>query len=198
VSADCRWSFGLPQPITGSAKVTVRTGDQHRQPLRFELPASLPPGRYTLTTTIAFSTGETQEDSFTIHVLPPPRPAQISGRIALFDPQGETARALGAMGVPYEPVEAGADLSGYDLLVVGRAALTPDGPAPEIGRVHDGLRVLLFEQTPEVLERRFGFRVAQYGMRQVFRRVPDHPVVAGLDEEHLQDWRGEATLQPPR
>src|SRR5262249_54832212 len=34
--------------------------------------------------------------------------------------------------------------------------------------------------------------------RQVFPRVPDHPLLAGLDTDHLHDWRGEATLLPPR
>ena len=58
--------------------------------------------------------------------------------------------------------------------------------------------MIVFEQTAEVLEQRFGFRVAEYGLRQVFPRVPDHPLLAGLDAEHLRDWRGEATLLPPR
>ena len=56
----------------------------------------------------------------------------------------------------------------------------------------------MFEQTAEVLEKRFGFRVEEYGLRQVFPRVPDHPLLAGLDAENLRDWRGEATLLPPR
>ena len=87
------------------------------------------------------------------------------------------------MGVQCQPVEAGADLSGYDILVVGKAALTADGPGPDISRVRDGLKVIVFEQTAEVLEKRFGFRVAEYGLRQVFQRVPDHPLLAGLDAE---------------
>ncbi|MBE3068674.1 MAG: hypothetical protein IMZ66_00400, partial [Planctomycetes bacterium] len=32
----------------------------------------------------------------------------------------------------------------------------------------------------------------------VFRRVADHPALAGLDAENLRDWRGEATILPPR
>ena len=64
--------------------------------------------------------------------------------------------------------------------------------------MRDGLKVIMFEQTAEVLEKRFGFRVAEYGLRQVFKRVPDHPLLAGLDAEHLRDWRGEATILPPR
>ena len=95
-------------------------------------------------------------------------------------------------------MEANADLSGYDVLIVGKEALTPDGPGPDVGRVRDGLKVIVFEQTAKVLEERFGFRVAEYGLRQVFPRVPDHPLLAGLDADHLRDWRGEATLLPPR
>jgi hypothetical protein len=49
-----------------------------------------------------------------------------------------------------------------------------------------------------VLEQRFGFRVQEYGLREVFRRIPDHPVLAGLDEDQLRDWRGEATTMAPR
>src|SRR4029077_204101 len=29
-------------------------------------------------------------------------------------------------------------------------------------------------------------------------RVPDHPVLAGVDTEALRDWRGEATILPSR
>jgi hypothetical protein len=32
----------------------------------------------------------------------------------------------------------------------------------------------------------------------VFKRVPDHPLLTGLDVDHLRDWRGEATLLAPR
>ncbi len=97
-----------------------------------------------------------------------------------------------------QSVDADADLADYDLLIVGKAALTVDGPAPDITRVRDGLRVVVFEQTSDVLEKRFGFRVAEYGLRQVFPRVPDHPLLAGLDQEHLRDWRGSATILPPQ
>jgi hypothetical protein len=102
------------------------------------------------------------------------------------------------MGVRCEPVEANTDLAPYDLLIVGRGALTADGPGPDLSRVSQGLKVILFEQSSEALEQRLGFRVAEYGLRQVFRRVPDHPLLAGLEVEHLQDWRGDATLLLPR
>ena len=97
-----------------------------------------------------------------------------------------------------QSVDAGADLAGYDLLVIGKAALTAEGPAPDLRRVPDGLKVLVFEQTSQALEKRLGFRVQEYGLRNVWPRVAGHPVLAGLDDQHLRDWRGEATILPPR
>ncbi len=225
VTCDCDWSLGLSAPTpdrttpppprfrgggaggegasgdwAGSRQVTVAAGAQERVPLEFRLPESLASGAYHLTARFKFSTGETQDDAFTIHVLPPPPTVAPAANVnvALWDPRGETRALLDRVGVRYHPIEADADLSGFDLLVVGKSALTLAGPAPDITRVRDGLRVLLFEQTADVMEQRLGFRVAEYGLRQVFPRVPDHPVLAGLESDHLWDWRGDATLLPPR
>jgi len=204
VTADCQWSFGVPEAIAGTREITVAAGQQQRIPLWFELPGKLASGRYELNATVGFSTGETQEDSFSIDVVPRPTVPRVDAKIALFDPEttplwmGETAKLLDGMGVPYRHVGPEADLSAYDVLVVAKNAMTVHGPAPDVRRVRHGLKVLLFEQTPEVLEKRFGFRVAAYGLRRVFKRVPNHPVLAGIAEEHLRDWRGEATILPPR
>lgn len=116
----------------------------------------------------------------------------------MFDPRGETGALVTRFRIRTQPVEAGVDLSGYDILIVGKSALTVDGPAPDISRVRDGLKVIVFEQASEVLEKRFGFRVEEYGLRQLFPRVPDHPALAGLTPENLRDWRGEATILPSR
>jgi hypothetical protein len=198
VTCDCQWSLGLPQPISGTRKVSVRTGEQTRIPLRLDLPAMLSPGSYEIRVAVRFSNGETQSDSFSLHVLPHPSPPVTAGKIALFDPKGETARLLEAMPVHFQRVEATADLTPYDVLIIGKSALTRDGPAPDVARVHDGLKVIIFEQSSEVLEQRFGFRVAEYGLRWVFPRVPGHPLLSGLGAENLRDWRGEATIVPPR
>jgi len=198
VTCDCRWSLGLPQSLTGTRTVTIATGEQERIPLRFDLPATLAAGTYDLTATVAFSTGGSQDDSLAIHVLPRPPAAGAKGRIALFDPKGETTKVLAGMGVQGQAVEAATDLAPYDVLVIGKGALTTDGPGPRLDRVREGLKVVVFEQTPEVLEQRLGFRVAQYGLRNVFARIPNHPLLAGLSPENLRNWRGEATILPPR
>jgi len=95
-------------------------------------------------------------------------------------------------------VDVGSDLSPYSILVVGKAALTTNGPAPGISRVRDGLKVVVFEQTSGVLEKRFGFRVEEFGLRQLFQRVPDHPILGDIRSENLSDWRGLATILPQR
>ncbi len=210
VTGDCRWSLALPQASSGRKRVTVPTGQQERVSIQIPLPATLPSGSYDLKTTVEFSTGETQEDAFTVHVVPAKagfatasvRPSgdarTANAAIAVFDAKGETRALLDGLAIRYQSVDAATDLSPYDVLIVGKGALSASGPAPRIERVCDGLKVLVFEQTAEVLERRLGFRAQEYGLRQVFPRVPDHPLLAGVAAETLRDWRGEATILPPR
>ncbi len=217
MTCECEWTLELQKPTKGRKRLSVAAGQQEHLPLRFDLPAKLPPGKYQLSATFRFSNGENQQDSFSINVLdkshassPSPLNGEragvrgenasgpVSDRVALFDPKDETRALLKLMGIRTEPVKAGDDLSRYEILVIGKAALTVGGPAPDIQRVRVGLKVIVFEQTSEVLEKRFGFRVAEYGLRQVFPRIPDHPVLAGLTAENLHDWRGEATILPSR
>ncbi len=198
VTCECRWSLGLSPAVSGKQSLSLPTGQQQRIPLRFEVPAGQAPGKYELAATVTFGNGQTQTDSFAVHVLPPASAAKPTVKIALFDPKGETGKLLDGMGLKCQCIEADGDLAGYDLLVIGKGALTLAGPGPDASSVRDGLKMIVFEQTSEVLERRFGFRVQEYGLRNVFKRVVDHPALAGLDAENLRDWRGEATNTPPR
>jgi len=217
VTCDCEWSLGpaeagaglSPGSFSGRKTIHMETGQQERVPLSCALPAALSPGSYDLRATVKFSTGETQHDSFSIDVLPWPLdpvagargnagPTTSNARVALFDPKGETKALLETLGTAFRSVDADVDLSGEDTLVVGKSALTVDGLAPDIRHVRDGLKVIVFEQTTQVLEKRLGFRVQEYGLRQVFPRVPGHPLLASISAEHLRDWRGEATTLPPR
>ena len=198
VTCDCSWSLDLPQPIAGATTVAVETGQQVRIPIRIAIAASIEPGQYRLIVKAAFNTGQTCDDQFTIHVVTGRQAPRVTARVAVFDPQGQTTEMLKGMGLQCQAVDAKSDLGPYDMLIVGKAALTVDRPAPDLGRVREGLKVLVFEQTAAALERRLGFRVAEYGLRNVFPRLPDHPTLAGLRAEHLRDWRGQATISSPR
>ncbi|MCB1128441.1 MAG: hypothetical protein KDM81_18240, partial [Verrucomicrobiae bacterium] len=216
-SCHCQWRLDLPEQVTGETRITIPTGQQVRVPIEVSLPTTLPSGTYELGAKFTFNGGPVQENRFTLYALPPlptassasPRtpirppkagkgvgPAQASA--LLFDPKGETTALLGRLGVPAEPVEAQGVPSDHDLLILGKQAITLEGRLPELAAVRDGLKVIIFEQTGEVLEKRLGFRVAEYGLRQVWPRIASHPALAGLDTDHLRDWRGEATTLPPR
>jgi hypothetical protein len=192
VSCDVTWSF---QGKTGHSPTTLLTGQQQRIAVKLTAPET---GQYQLKAAFHFSTGETQDDTFVIdvmHLADSPSPA---AKIALYDPLGETAKLLARFGVRYQMVRSDADLRSFDTLIIGKHALNLRDPAPDITGVREGRKVIIFEQTGEVLEQRLGFRVAEYGLRQVFKRVPDHPLLAGVGDDNLRDWRGEATNLPPR
>jgi len=185
VTGKCGWRLGS---TSGSGEVKLPPGEQQRMPVRFQAPS---PGQHELRATVTFSNGNKQQDSFAIDVMARPAERTPAVRIAVFDP----ARSLKGLGTR---VGAGDDLAGFETLIIGKGALTLAGAAPDISRVRDGLKVIVFEQSGDVLEKRFGFRVAEYGLRWVFQRIPGHPLVAGLGEPHLRDWRGASTLLPPR
>ena len=178
--------------------IWMSTGQKDESKWQVELPQTMAPGTYDIHAVADFPlVKEMQNDVSPINVLPRSPNPSITGKVAVFDPKNETTKLLDSLKIKFQSVDAKTDLAPFDLLIVGREALTPDGPAPNIDRVKDGLKVIVFEQTSKVLEQRFGFRVEEYGLRNVFPRVPDHPLLAGLKEEHLHDWRGEATLLPP-
>jgi beta-galactosidase len=197
VTCDASWSADLGVPVKGGKKVDIPTGEQARVPVQIKLPADLAPGNYEIKANFEFNAGESQEDSFRLKVIPKAAAPSPTARIALFDPPGQTARLLARMGIRCQPVGAADDLSGFDVLLIGKGALTVEGAAPTLTRVREGLKVVVFEQTAEVLEKRLGFRVEEYGLRQVWPRVPDSPLLAGLESEDLRDWRGSSTLMPP-
>ncbi len=197
VECTCEWSVDLPKRAAGTSTVRVKPGDNERILVRFQLPERLRPGEFELQLKAAFSTGEVQEDAFALHVLPARKAPRGKGKMALYDPHGQTAKLLAELGLGFDTVQVDADLSGYDLLVVGKKALTVDGAAPDLSGVPDGLKVVMFEQASGVLEQRLGFRVQEFGLRRVFARVPGHPILEGLADGHLRDWHGEATLVPP-
>ncbi|HWB60444.1 MAG TPA: glycoside hydrolase family 2 TIM barrel-domain containing protein, partial [Chthoniobacteraceae bacterium] len=197
VDCDCAWSVNLPQAQNGAKKVTVQPGDEARIPVSFKIPEADRPGDYSLNATFKFSTGEAQDDSFALNVMRGAERGPLPSKIALYDPPGgETGALLKSLGIGCQSVTAGSDLSQFDVLIIGKGALTVDGPGPDLARVRDGLKVVVFEQKTEVLEKRLGFRAEEYGLRQLFPRVADPRI--GLDAESLRDWRGESTILPPQ
>jgi hypothetical protein len=203
VTAQCNWHFDTSRSAKLTLQVTLPPGDQKRIPIKHDLSPDLSPAAYQLNATVDFGNGNLQSDNFTFHVLPRPTslqttPQQRTAKFALFDPKGETAKLLDSIGVQCDRIDTTSDASQFDLLIIGKGALNLQNTAPNLSAVRDGLKVIIFEQTGEVLQKRFGFRIAEYGLRWVFKRVPDHPILTGLAEDHLRNWRGASTTLPPR
>jgi beta-galactosidase len=198
VGVECQWSLALPRPVKGSKRIKLETGAIEKIPLRFELPTNLSPGIYNLAASFHFSHGGSQSDEVALHVLAPASPPKSLPLLALFDLRGESRTNLDTLGIQTRSIGSDTPLTADDILIIGKGALTLDSPMPDLTPVRDGLKVLVFEQTAEALEKRLGFRVEEYGLRRVYSRVPDHPALRGLVPENFHDWRGEATLTPPR
>ena len=177
--------------------VTLETGKLHQKARRFSILKNAQPGEQVIYDKIQFSTGEAQEDTFTFHVMKPPPPIPAMS-IALFDPKGETRKLLDTLRVKYRLVTNARDVNGGDIVCLGKGALDVSGNGFDVSGVTEGQRVIVFEQTAEALEKRLGFRTAQYGLRNVFRRVAGHPLLDNIADENLRDWRGASTLLPER
>jgi len=198
MNCECNWVLNLPKPVTGNNSIMINTGMQERIPLKFDLPADLPSGEYEIKADFLINNHISRSDTFRIHVMAQKIHSGITSGIALFDPKGETAKLLDKFGLPYRLTESGNDLSGAEILIIGKEALKADGPGPDLSSLNEGLKVIVFEQTADVMEQRFGFRVQEYGLRKVFGRIAGHPVLDGINKENLRDWKGEATILPPK
>jgi len=146
-------------------------------------------------------------DTLAVQVWPrAAAPAKWTGpKVALIDSTGETAAALGKLGVPFvrvtrDAIDRGWGPKGTNLLVVGRNSY---GEMLELlkerflvldGATEAGLNVVVLAQ----LHRRvMGLRSENVNLRQVFVRDPGHPLLAGLGNADFHDWRGAAGSLPP-
>ena len=203
------WTLSLAGKtlFQGKGDIAAPAGGKQAVPITVALPAAASGGG-TLSIVATPTGGRPLQDTFAFTVVPAPAPP--AGAVPLLDPRGDTAATLKRLGVGALLLPS--DLSGRTdrsdglggtkgrpLLVVGRRALSAEGPAPDIAaRLAKGGTVLVLEQDEAVLTKRLGFRVNTPSLRRVFARVPGHPALAGLSSELLRDWRGEATLIPTR
>ena len=196
-SVACRYQWSLAgTTLRASGSATVEPGGIAFQPVRITLPPTLAAGRYPLSASFDFGPGGQQEDSLVIDILPALAPVVSQSRIALFDPKGDTGRLLQDLGIRFTQAVPGQPING-DVLVIGRQALSTNGPLPGFDQVAKGLKILVFEQDAEVLTSRFGFHINVQGLRQVFARVPSHPALTGLSDQLLCNWQGAATIVSP-
>ena len=206
-SLNCLCQYSLNPPWKGIENLVydqgnfkLETGNIKQIPFQVKLPDDLAPGTYEIEATFRFSglddtNFDFRKDKFSINVLPK-RTQVPEMKIAIFDPKGETSKLLEDLGVNYQTIQTVSKAADCDVLILGKESLDSAEIEFNFESVQKSSKIIVFEQTAETLEKRFGFRTAVYGLRQVFKRIPDHPILNGLETDNLRDWAGEATLLP--
>lgn len=199
---------GGGKPVAGGkASFTLTPFASTNCPFAFKAPE---PGRWALEASFSYTgldgTQKKARDRFPFEVRSVPKAPQMSRKVWLYDPAGESQWVLklvrGAT-----PFVAGKDgrmpeLSPGDVLVIGRNAVDKDSAQPHtVELVRKGLRVLYLEQQPAGWSL-FGLtRNADVFARNAFFAVPKASgalatLYDGLSESDLAYWRGRPTLVP--
>lgn len=135
-------------------------------------------------------------DTFDLTFFPPASPVgTLQSRWGIYDPEGQTTAELAKLGVSPTPVQLGDSLTDIDVLVVGYKALSHNGGQLPFtaADVAAGKRVLFFEQDLASLQN-LGFRAEDVVPRYTFPRAKDSPILTGIDDADLINWRGAGQL----
>jgi len=194
---DVTWSVTIAGAsiLSGTKKSRIDVGAVEFIPLKFKTPdvSAKTEGKISVVAHI----GKTEHrNEFTFRVFPKLKRA---GRdVLVFDPEGETTKLIKALG--YTTVAWDGRPARGKVLVVGRNALSGGKSPPGLldKFVGAGGRAVVFAQQPEWLTEKVGLRVAPIVSRWFYpvHSLGDSPILRGLDEKDLRDWRGGGTLVP--
>lgn len=183
-----KWQSTINQQITKQEKTgIIAPGQTLFFPIEINLPKDTRQkldGEINLKVNIA---DRQHEDKFAFRIFP--KLPKSTDTITVFDPVGKTTRMLQQLG--YKIVQW--DKKNVSkLLIIGREALS--SPLPELETyVQNGGSAIAFTQNPQFLQQ-LGFRISPHQTRRVFPVNSNHPILKGLDELDLRNWKGESTL----
>jgi len=209
-----KWSLAGPDGTVaahGRDRHRMGPGELTRDSLSFRLPAVTQRTRFTLQLRLEadgdFVCGEDRD----IDVWPstvaqrgttehrPDEPfavGKLARKVLLFDPDGETAAALKALGVPFDKLSQLAPqpsaLDPSSTVVIGESALDPASAKQTSALeafVDAGGRVVVLAQTvlPQGLPVRTSLETREWSS-QPFVRLPIHPVLTGITSWDLHFW----------
>lgn len=179
---------------SGQQSVTLKQSDTLKEPFSFAAPSVAKRTDYTLS--VEFDAPDfdptAKTDTFDLEVYPSAAVtvAQPAGKIAIFDPKGDTVKTLSALGLSYDPVKDFASLLASDApyLVIGRRALDGINACSETAKlgslVRSGRRVLIASQRAELWQS-MGFEVEDSMPRQLY-----NVALEGVDDRDLSYWDG--------
>ncbi len=194
----CSYSWQVEgTALKGAGEADLKPGEIKFVPVSFKMPE----GKDRLAMKAEFDlSGEKQADVFYLDpVKVDTAKIAMSSKVLLYDPEGATAKTLDDCGIPYKKIDLGtpSEIDRKDILVIGRNALSKKESSCDWSKDSEGLKMIIFEQDETSLSNKLGFRINVQGYRNAFTRVGKHPVLAGVTDAMLKDWRGASTLTPP-
>jgi beta-galactosidase len=187
---------------SGADNATVPAAESARLQLGFIAPAKSRRRAVTISAQVQVAGESVPVKPFALQLYPAERPSRrVLSDWQLFDPAGRSAPAFARLGLELETIAADAALpADCRVLVIGCMALEEQAGAALFAdlavRVQRGLQVLIMEQSADALSRVFALRSFTPGARQLWLRQTEHPVLAGIANEDLADWRGATSLGP--
>lgn len=174
---------------------SARIGEQLRIPFSFTLPAVLDRQDYLISLVID-GPGKKYTDSFEIQVFPEQGLVKTGQTSGLIDKSGKTTAMLDDLGLKYIKISSPEQLTNVRHLIIGCEALNEGAAdilseAERLGYLKDDLKVLIFEQNDTSL---LGLESEQLSERYAFIHDGSHPVVKGLCDADLANWRGSSEL----
>jgi hypothetical protein len=186
-----------------SQTVRMAPGKPYEGKIAFTLPKVAERSRFVFRTRLygdgAFIVGEELD----VDVWPdaPVRPGALSRTVYLFDPKGETGKALTTAGVTFAimpELAAPAGAAEQALVVIGEDALDADNAGHCLKLVDftaAGGRVLFLRQgvTPAGLPAATKLDPSRWASL-CFNRLPLHPVLQGIEDWDLAFWAGDRVV----
>ncbi|MBN2301051.1 MAG: hypothetical protein JXN60_00910, partial [Lentisphaerae bacterium] len=204
IQVDAEWS--LIESETGKKHQTWRknfsipAGEQTAHAFEFAAPVTDKRADFTIELAVRHNAGNIN-DVFEIEIFPRlPKPErQLGKRVILMDENFGTRAVLQKAGVEFETFEKALlkELpDDNDVLVIGRKSFPSDTNlvAEIFQRVSEGMNVLCFEQ---VVSNVFGLKCDDPNLRHVFVSAQDHPIVEGLRDREMRNWRGSSEILDP-
>jgi len=202
---ELRWRLRAASGVLGSGKVSKKLSPGGREDIILTLHLPKVKERSTMALEWEVFDGREVHDfsSRTYKVLPL---LEVSKNIhvPIYDPSGLTKKALNRLGVMTKQIDnlTSGSMKGLDSLWIGENALSGNsGYNPKILQdfvSRGGRLVILRQEAPFVAPTPMKMEPdIRHESNQAWIRFPDHPVLAGLEEEDFTYWRARAQNYPP-
>ena len=170
----------------------IATGEKSAVAIYFKTPENLIKSKVEGKIILAATIGNIiHTDTFSFRMYK--KIAPLTKAVTLFDPVGKTKNMLQQLGYQIQEWKGETNVP---LVLIGREVLSARHPLPVPlqNYIANGGKAIVFNQHPDSILHKRGFRTSQYISRYVFPVNNLHPVTKGLDEHDFRNWCGISTI----